>query len=190
MTDMDNRPEEIGSEVAARLRELREVCGYSVQQLASELGIPAEKYEGYERSGEDIPISLIYQVSKKFKVDFAELLSGTAAKLDTYHLVKKGCGETIERYEGYVFKDLAFRYKNKIMQPLLVTLDPSDETAALVSHAGQEFNYCLEGTVIVTFDKKELVLEQGDCLYFNPMHMHGQRCGGDKPATFLTVITE
>lgn len=177
-------------EVAARLRELREVCGYTVERLADELEISAEQYAGYEENGENIPISLIYQVSKKFGVDFTEILSGTGAKLDTYHHVKKGRGEIVERYEGYVYQDLAFRYKSKIMQPLLVTLDPSDEPAALVTHVGQEFNYCVSGTVIVTFDDKEIVLNAGDSLYFNPNHPHGQRCGGDSPATFLTVITE
>ena len=190
MTDNENRAEDIGGEVAARLRELREVCGYTVEELASELGIPAEKYAGYEQSGEDIPISLIYQVSKKFKVDFAEILSGTTAKLDTYHLVKKGCGETVERYEGYVFKDLAFRYADKIMQPLLVTLEPSDEPAKLVTHSGQEFNLVLKGKVAVIFEDKEIILNEGDSIYFNPTYPHGQRCAGDTKARFLTMIAE
>ena len=35
-----------------------------------------------------------------------------------------------------------------------------------------------------------IVLEEGDSIYFNPNIPHGQRCGGDEPATFLTMITE
>ena len=54
----------------------------------------------------------------------------------------------------------------------------------------KEFNYVVEGTVIVTFDDKEITLEKGDCIYFNPTHPHGQKCGGDTPATFLTMIAE
>ena len=76
------------------------------------------------------------------------------------------------------------------MQPLLVTLDPSDKPAALVTHPGQEFNFVLEGTVAVIFDGKELILQQGDSIYFNPTHPHGQRCVGDKKAKFLTMIAE
>jgi len=59
-----------------------------------------------------------------------------------------------------------------------------------VSHEGEEFNMVLEGTVIVTFDGKELVLNAGDSIYFNPLYPHGQKCGGSEPAKFLTMITE
>ena len=129
-------------------------------------------------------------MANRFGVEFTEILTGTAAKLDTYQVVKAGEGREVDRLPGYHFEDLAWRYTHKIMQPLLVMLDPSDEPAALVTHSGQEFNYVLEGTVIVTFDDREFTLDAGDSIYFNPMHRHGQRCGSDVPAKFLTFITE
>ncbi len=177
-------------EIAMRIVELREVCGYSRETLADELDIPRDVYAKYEENGLDIPISVIFQIAHKFGVDFTEILTGNAAKLDTYHFVKAGNGRSVRRYPGYNYQDLAFRYTHKIMQPLLVTLDPSDKPAALVTHVGQEFNLCLEGTVIVTFDDRDLVLEPGDSVYFNPTHPHGQRCGGDKQAKFVTIIAE
>ncbi len=177
-------------EIAMRISGLRDACGYTQDELADELGIDRAVYAGYESDGKDIPISVIFQIANKFGVDFTEILTGSAAKLDTFHVVKAGQGKIVQRYEGYDYKDLAWRYTHKIMQPLLVTLDPSDEPAALVSHVGQEFNYVVEGTVIVTFDDKEITLEKGDCIYFNPTHPHGQKCGGTVPATFITIIAE
>jgi transcriptional regulator with XRE-family HTH domain len=177
-------------EIALRIAGLRDACGYTQEELADELGIDRAVYTSYEEKGEDIPISVIFQIANKFGVDFTEILTGNAAKLDTFHVVKAGQGKSVRRYEGYSYQDLAWRYTHKIMQPLLVTLDPSDEPAALVSHVGQEFNYVIEGTVILVFDDKEIVLNKGDSIYFNPPHMHGQKCGGDVPATFLTMIAE
>lgn len=177
-------------EIARRITELREVCGYTREELAGELKLDPEVYAGYEESGEDIPISVIYQISKKFGVDFTEILTGTSAKLTTYHVVRGGEGKVIDRYPGYYFKDLAYRYTKKIMQPLLVTIDPSDKAAELVTHSGEEFNLVLDGTVILTFGDKEIVLEKGDSIYFNPGYPHGQKCKGDKPAVFLTMIAE
>ncbi len=177
-------------ELTDRIRELREVCGYSPEELAAELNISVETYLGYEREGLNIPINIIFQIANKFGVDFNELLSGEAGKLDTYQVVRAGQGLNADRYPGYHFKDLAYRYGHKVMQPLLVTLDPSDDPADLVSHSGQEFNMVLEGSVKLTFDKKEIILNRGDCVYFNPRHPHGQSCAGDQPATFLTVIAE
>lgn len=178
------------NEIAARIRELRDACGYTPEQLASELNIDPSLYKSYEVDGADIPISVIYEIANKFNVDFTEIVTGIAAKLDTFHVVKRGGGKSISRYPGYRFEDLAFRYNHKIMQPLLVTLDPSDTPASLVSHPGQEFNLVLEGTIALTFDKKDIILNAGDSIYFNPTHPHGQRCIGDVKARFLTVISE
>lgn len=177
-------------EIAMRIRELREICDYTEADIAKELGISEELYKQYEANGQDIPINVIYQLSKLYKVDFSELITGVSAKLKTYQVVRGGEGQKADRYPGYVFRDLSYHYANEIMQPFLVTLDPSDKKADLVSHKGEEFNLVLEGTVVVTFGDQDIVLEKGDSIYFNPNYPHGQRCGGDKPATFLTMIAE
>ena len=85
---------------------------------------------------------------------------------------------------------MAWRYRDKIMQPLLVVLDPSDEPAELVTHHGQEFNFVIEGTVVVTIGDQDIELAQWDSVYFNPEIPHGQRCGGEVPAKFITIIAE
>lgn len=177
-------------ELTDRIRELREVCGYTDEQLAKDLEIDVETYRSYERDGINIPINIIFQIANKFGVDFTELLTGESGKLNTYHVVRSGEGLDADRYPGYHFKDLAYRFGHKIMQPLLVTLDPSEDPADLVTHSGQEFNMVLEGSIKLTFDKKEIILNVGDSVYFNPRHPHGQSCAGNTPATFLTVIAE
>ncbi len=177
-------------EIASRIKELREVCGYSREELAKELGLDVATYSRYEEVGDDIPINIIYHIANLFGVNFTEILTGDSPKLTTYHLVKRGTGLSVDRYPGYNFEDLAYRFNHKIMQPLLVTLDPSDEPAALVRHAGQEFNMVLEGSVKVTIGKTELVLTPGDCVYFDPRQLHGQSCVGAVKARFLTVIAE
>ncbi len=177
-------------EIGLRIKGLRESCDISREELAAELGVSAETYAAYEETGADVPISAIYHIASRFGVDFTEILTGTGAKLDTYQVVKAGRGRTVDRYPGYYYQDLAWRFNHKIMQPLMVTLDPSDEPAEPVTHAGQEFNLVLSGTVLVTFDDKELELNAGDSIYFNPTHPHGQKCGGDVPAVFVTIIAE
>ncbi|HRW57377.1 MAG TPA: helix-turn-helix transcriptional regulator, partial [Oscillospiraceae bacterium] len=76
----------VESGIPARIRELREVCGYSVEEFAEALGIDAKTYAGYEKDGADIPISVIFQVANKCSVDFNEIVTGTSAKLNTYHI--------------------------------------------------------------------------------------------------------
>ena len=177
-------------QIGLRIKGLREACDITREELADELRVPVATYTSWEESGADVPISAIYHIANKFGVDFVEIVEGEYARLDTFQVVKAGQGRDVERYPGYHFQDLAWRFKDKVMQPLLVTLDPSDAPAALVTHSGQEFNLVLEGTVVVIFEGRELTLEVGDSIYFNPTYPHGQRCGSDKPATFVTVIAE
>lgn len=169
---------------------MAETCDYTVEQISAELGLSPEVYRSYEEDGKDIPISVIYAVANKFKVDFAEIVTGTPARLDTYHIVKRGNGKVVNRNPEYHFEDLAYRYADKIMQPLLVTLEPTDTPAKLITHSGQEFNMVLEGTVVVCIGDKEFPLTAGDSIYFNPTIPHGQRCGGTEKARFITVISE
>lgn len=181
---------EMISEIPLRIRELRDISGYSVEEFALELGLKPEVYRGYEEGTLDIPISVIYDIAQKFNMDFTEIITGVAAKIDTYQVVRKGQGEVIERHSRYFYQDLGYNYNHKLMQPLLVTLDPDDEDVTLMSHKGQEFNMVLQGVVELNFNGKLITLNEGDSIYFNPSYPHSQRCVGDSKAVFLTVITE
>ena len=175
--------------MARRIREMREICGFSVSELAARTGVTEAQFAAFENNGEDIPISVLYHLAQIFKVDLNELMTGNAPHLKTYCHVKKGQGLAVDRYPGYRFQNLAYTYKKKVMEPLLVTVDPSDSDPKLVVHGGQEFNLVLEGTIEVLFDGKRILLEEGDSIYFNPAYPHGQRAI-EKPAKFLTVITQ
>ena len=178
------------NEIGARLRELREVSDCTVEEVAADLQIDPELYRSYEQDSKDIPISVIFAVANKFGVDFTEIVTGSPARLNTYHLVRRGEGKVVNRNPEYHFEDLAYRYADKVMQPLLVTLEPTDAPAKLITHTGQEFNMVLEGKVIITLGDKEFTLTAGDSIYFNPQIPHGQRCASDKKARFLTMIAE
>lgn len=178
------------AEIGERIKGLREACDVTVEEMAESLSVDVATYEKWEQTGEDVPISAIYHMANEFGVEFTEILTGSAAKLDTYQVVRAGQGREVDRYPGYYYQDLAWRFSGKIMQPLLVVLDPSDEPAKMVSHTGQEFNLVLEGCVIVSWCDKEFELRAGDSIYFNPSFPHGQRCGGDVTAKFVTVIAE
>ena len=62
--------------VAMRIRELRDIVGYTVEEIAAKLNISAEKYSQYEQDGTDIPISVIYTLANIYKVDTTDIFSG------------------------------------------------------------------------------------------------------------------
>ncbi len=175
--------------IADRVRELRDILEIEDTALAEKIGVSLEEYRAYENAEDDIPVGKLYLIAAELGVDPTVLLSGQSPRMEDYTIVRGGKGVSVERYAGYRFTSLAFNFKNRDMEPMIVSLLPTDEKPELVTHAGQEFNYVLKGCVVVTIGKREHVLYAGDSIYFNPAIPHGQHCT-DEPSEFLTVINE
>lgn len=177
-------------QVAARLRELREISGLSVEDLAREFNISEQTYLEYESGSADIPVSFLYEAAGKFKVELTAILTGEGPRLHTYALVRKGRGVSVERRKQYKYQSLAYNFANKKAEPFLVTVEPEPEEAPVHfnSHPGQEFNYLIEGSMKVFVDGHELILNEGDSLYFDSGISHGMKALGDKAAKFLAII--
>jgi transcriptional regulator with XRE-family HTH domain len=176
--------------LAERIAGIRDAAGFSQETFADKLGISREAYKQYEETGFDVPASLLMQIARLCKVDMAELLTGEQAHITHVQVVRRGQGLDIERLEGYHYKDLAFKFSDKEMQPLLVTLIPGEEPAKFAPHPGQAFDYVLKGRITLAFDKKQFELEEGDCAYFDATMPHAEWCASDEPAQFIAMITD
>ena len=177
------------AQIPGRIKELRDIMEISALDMAREIDAPLETYEKYESGEIDIPISVLYKISARLGVDATVLLTGEDPRMDTASVCRAGKGVKIERYPGYEFSSLAYNFRGRTIEPLLVYLDPSKEAAAPVTHSGQEFNYIVEGKVKISVAKKEYILERGDSIYFDAALPHAQSAV-EGPAQFLTIIQE
>jgi len=177
-------------QVAERIRELRQICGQETAHVAVSLGIAPELYASYESGGTDIPVGVLYQLAQQFGVELSTLILGEEPRLHTYALTRAGRGATVNRRQDYQYESLASNFLHKKAEPFLVTVQPEPEGAPdhLNSHPGQEFNYVLEGTLRVVIGSHELVLNQGDSLFFDSGVPHGMKALDGVPARFLAVI--
>jgi mannose-6-phosphate isomerase-like protein (cupin superfamily) len=174
-------------QVAIRIKDLREIAGVSAESLAKEFNIPLEKYTEYESGNVDIPVSVLYEIANKFNVELTQILTGDNPHLHTYCLVRKGKGVEVERRKDYSYESLAFNFIHKKAEPFLVTVSP-EAPFSLNSHPGQEFNYVLQGSIQITIDGHEMVLNEGDSLFFDSSYQHGMKALGGGPAQFLAII--
>jgi transcriptional regulator with XRE-family HTH domain len=177
------------AQIPKRIREFREILEISGLDMARDIGIPYETYEKYEAGELDIPISVLYKIANRFDTDTTVLLTGEDPRMEHASVCRRGRGVRIERYPGYEFSSLAYNFKGRIMEPLLVFLDPEKKQGDAVMHAGQEFNYVVSGKVRVTVGKREYDLDEGDSIYFDARIPHGQ-IAIDGPAQFITIIQE
>ena len=175
-------------EIGLRLATLREICDMTSATMAERLGVPIETYIAYEKGERDFSFSFLYNCAEILGVDILDLMSGESPKLSTCALVRKGQGFDVSRNEAYNYKHLAFTFRNKKSEPFLVTVEPADELPPLNSHEGQEFNYVLEGRVLVQIGNITYELEEGDSVYFDSSVPHAERALNGKRARFIAVV--
>ncbi|MCQ2051685.1 MAG: XRE family transcriptional regulator [Bacteroidaceae bacterium] len=175
--------------VAKRLRALREDWEYSLEYVAEKCGVSTEELHNYESGDYDIPMNFLCNAAHVLGVQTSELLAGETPNMSTYWLVRKGQGESVVRHSAYKYRGLALGFKDAKASPFIVTVDPEMEKEMhLNSHEGQEFNLVLKGTLLLNINGKELILNEGDSVYFNATLPHGMKALNDKPARFFAII--
>jgi len=177
-------------QVAARIRDLRKIQGVEVDVLARELKLTPDQYRQFEDGAADIPVSVLYQLAQRLGVELSDLLTGEEPRLRTYTVTRSGRGVSVDRRREYKYQSLAHNFVHKKAEPFLVTVEPrpDDEPEHVNSHPGQEFNYVLEGKLRVVLDKHEVVLQEGDALFFDSGVPHGMRALEGRAARFLAII--
>ena len=177
-------------DIAARMKELREICEYTQEEMAQALGVIPETYASYESGRTDIPISAILAMAGTCHVEPSALLTGGEPKLHVYCLTRAGKGVGIDRRKEYRYKSLAYNFGNKVAEPFLVTTPvvPAGTPMVVNTHEGQEFDYLLEGTLRLTINGTELILYPGDSIYFDSSYPHGMQAVGNEPASFLAIV--
>ena len=176
--------------IADRIRDLREIAGKSIDDTAGELGLTTEIYKKYENGEIEIPVSIMYEIANRNNVELTEILTGEAPTLNSWCYVRKGGGVNVERTSKYKYQSLAYNFAHKKSEPFIVTVTPEDDNIPvyLNAHPGQEFNYVVEGALKIVINGRELILNEGDSLYFDSASPHGMKAVGDKPAKFIAII--
>ncbi|HOJ63885.1 MAG TPA: cupin domain-containing protein [Spirochaetota bacterium] len=176
-------------DIAKRIKELREINKETIESLAKDLNLSVETIKEYESGNKDIPIGFLYQIASKFGADLTTLITGNEPRLVKYSIVRKDKAPSIERRKEYKYLDLSYNFINKKAETFLVTIEPKDnENENFYYHEGQEFDYVLEGTLGVNIDGNEIILNEGDSLYFNSGYKHRMRALNNKKVKFLAII--
>lgn len=176
-------------QIAERLRGLREVLELSAEQVSEDCGLTLEEYTKSETGESDISVSMLQKVARRYDVSLDALMFGEEPKMDSFFLTRAGKGISIERTKAYKYMSLASGFKKRLADPFIVRVEPKDdEPMHYNSHSGQEFNFVLEGRMLLSINGKELILGEGDSIYFNSKQPHGMKALDGQIVRFLAVI--
>lgn len=175
-------------QIALRLRGLRDALDLTIAEAADKCGIAEVEYARYESGASDIPMSFICTVAQTFGVETSAIFSGTDPHADAYFVTRKGTGVSVERSKAYKYQSLASGFRKAKAEPFEVMVEPNDQPISLNTHSGQEFNLVLEGSVQISIGGNDLVLHEGDSIFFDASRPHGMKAVGGQKARFLAVI--
>ncbi|MEG1813552.1 MAG: cupin domain-containing protein [Clostridia bacterium] len=176
-------------QVGMRIKELREVYDKNAESVARETGIDLHDYLSYESGEVDIPISFLLKLSKLYDVDTTTILTGQTPRLSVCALTRRDMGVEILREHHYIYKNLAYNFTGRKIEPLLVTVNPNvNRTMEPERHSGHEFDYVLEGVLHLKVGSHDMLLEPGDSAYYDSIYPHAMQAAGDKPCKLLAMV--
>jgi len=179
-------------EIALRIREMREILGYSKQKMADLTEVSEESYRLYETGTVDLPFSFIHKCAKVFGLEITDLLEGHSAKLSGYTVTRKGKGLVTASEDGITIQDMAPMFRKKLATPYWVTYQYSPELQSLpihtTTHTGQEFDLVIKGAMRIKVGDHEEVLREGDSIFYKSSTPHGMIAIDGQDCVFLAMI--
>jgi len=179
-------------EIGSRIKEMREIKNIGIDELAATAGITSAEFVDLEEGRLDPPFTVLHRCAVALGVDVTALVEGQSTKLSGHIITRKGEGLTVTDEQGIRLQNMAAMFKNRLATPYYVTYQydaaAQDKPIHLTTHAGQEFDLVLEGSIKLQIGDHVEILNEGDSAFYQSSKPHGMLAIGGKSAKFLAMI--
>ena len=179
-------------EIAQRIREMRNILGFSMEKMADLTEVSEETYRQYEAGTVDLPFTFMHKCAKVFGLEITDLLEGHSAKLSGYTVTRRGKGLVTASEDGITIQDMAPMFRKKLATPYWVTYQYSEELQNLpihtTTHAGQEFDLVIKGAMRIRVGDHEEILREGDSIFYKSSTPHGMIAIDGQDCVFMAMI--
>ncbi len=179
-------------EVALRIKEMREIMGFSAAEMAEKTEVSEEQYLQYESGTVDLPFTFIHKCALAYGVGMADLLEGRSAKLSTYTVTRKGHGVNTAKEDGIDIQNMAPWFVNKLAEPYYVTYqyneELQDKPIHTTKHSGQEFDFVVSGRLKFQIGDNVEYLSEGDSIFYNSSLPHGMIAVDGRDCVFIAIV--
>ena len=179
-------------EMAERIRDLREITRYTPEEMAAKTDVTVEEYLACENGQSDLNFAFIYRCALAFGVNVTDIIDGVSPKLKSYTVTRGGLGQRIEQAHGMTYYNLAYAFQNRIAEPLYVRSEYNEDAQKkdieLTTHAGQEIDIVISGSLMVQVGSHREVLNAGDTIYYDSSAPHGMIAVGGQDCEFYAIV--
>lgn len=197
LTTGSNPGESEVQELGARIRAIRLQRGLTLRVVADAAGVSESLISQVERGLASPSIVTLRRIAGSLDVPIAALFVGTRhpSKEETDQdgrrlIVRRGERKGLHVPRSKVVYELLTPDLNRRVEFLWIEYEPGSVTHPdPMSHPGEENALCLEGSVVVTIEGQEFLLEEGDSISFDSDRAHQVENRSSRRAVLVSAIT-
>jgi len=175
---------DIAKKIGEKIRAVRQQKGFTLKELSEKSGISTSMISKIETAQTLPPISTYANIASGLGISFGELFQLDLQEPDI-SIVRSRDRQVISR-GTYVGSPLAYQKRQKKMEPFLFEY-PIRGNFPNFHHDNEEMIFVIEGKLEFKYGEEKIILEMGDCVYFNGKIPHGGRALNNKGAKALIV---
>ena len=174
--------------IGLRVRELRQKRELTLEQVAGRANLSKSFISKVERGAVSISIAALSRLADGLGVPMGEIFDTGEIRSDAI-FVSRGQGTSLDKHSKlpYQYEVLMPRRGDRVMQPIIISIDGRRTRFELRDHPGEQFIFVLEGHMQYICGNEEFRLGSGDCLYLNARVPHGPKLKQNQKVRYLCV---
>lgn len=183
--------------IGSRIKSFRESKHIGIEDMAERSGLGVDSIEQIEGNTGLTSLASLIKISRVLGVrlgtfldDNDELGPVISRKKDHSDKPVFSMNNDMGHQKHMEYFPLSSAKSGRHMEPFIIQIDPTEEGANFIvsSHEGEEFIYCLDGIVEITYGKMTYLLEEGDSIYYDSIVPHHVHAAGQNGAKILAVV--
>ncbi|GHU79865.1 transcriptional regulator [Bacteroidia bacterium] len=181
--------------VGKRIKSLRESQSIGLEEMAERTGLDAVQITRIESDKELPSLAPLIRIARALGVRLGTFLDDQDALgpvISRKTSRKEGASFSTNQTASHTHMDyysLSADKSGRHMEPFIIQVAPRQAGEfQLSSHEGEEFIFCLEGAIEVTYGADSPVLEEGDSIYYDSIVAHHVHAADSRGAKILAVV--
>jgi len=182
-------PESDAFQLGAKIRELRQAGGWTLEELARSVGLSKSAISQIESGRTEPSLQTVRRLAAALKIPLASLFE-TRSSLDN-RVVRRNARRVFRLPRNHLrYELLSPDLVNKRVEFLRVEMDPDfGKKPEPFAHEGEEYGILIQGKAEVFVDGSTYMLVEGDSIFFHATSPHYVRNAGRTKAVMIWAIS-
>ncbi|MCC8146986.1 MAG: XRE family transcriptional regulator [Bacteroidales bacterium] len=182
--------------IGNRIKSLRESKFISPEEMSERSGLSMDQVTRIEEN-KDLPslaplikIARVLGVRLGTFLDDQDSLGPVVSRKTNYRETVSFSTDQSSSRTHMDYYSLSADKSGRHMEPFIIRINPKEEGVDFIlsSHEGEEFIFCLEGIIEISYGNDVYILEEGDSIYYDSIVAHHVHAANGDGAKILAVV--